>query len=232
MILLTTTAFSAEKNNMKNLKWFEKIGCEKLQITEYKSAANKKKINELTITDVEYIRTFQARINQLPAAGDKMVKMGPDADYLVLEFACGEKVETIEFYNNTIKTPDTSFFSRDPRPDKEVWNQIQTHFKKADYGIPLPKVAGHSYEFKKLKVSYVGHEDRTPKDTTASLYAETFAVTDLKTKKTENVEVFSGQLPPEPTEFSVGADTFVIHTFSDKNGVRVDPLNFIIYKKK
>lgn len=216
---------------MKDLKWFQKIGCEKLQIIEYKSAANKKIVKELTITDVEYIRSFQIMINQLPAVGDMMVKMGPDADYLALEFACGDKVETVEFYNNTVKTPDTSFYSRDPRPDKEVWNQIQAHFKKVDFGFLLPKVVGRSYEFKKFKVSYLGHEDRTPNDTTATRHAQTFAVTDIRTKKTENIEVFSGQLPPEPTKFSVGADTFVIHTFTDNNGVRVDPLNFIIYKK-
>src|SRR6185312_10536447 len=198
-------SLGVEKKDMNERKWFDKLGCEKMRITQYKSASQKE-TEKVTISDMEYIKSFQTEINQLPTEGDIMISMGPAAHYLTLEFSCAGKNEVIEFYNSKIKTPATSFYSKTNASEQNIWQEIQQHFAPASLGKAVPKLKNVMQKFDTFSIEYLGSEDRTPKGTTASLYVESFQVISNKDNTKQTIEVKSGQLPPRPEKFKVGND--------------------------
>ena len=100
-VLTTLTAHSSEVKKMK--KWFNNPTCEKMHVVQYKSAADHSAVREIKVADSDFIQSFQTQIRQLPVEGDMMIKMGPEAQHLVIEFECAGKSEVIEFYNGKIK---------------------------------------------------------------------------------------------------------------------------------
>lgn len=228
--LFANSSFAAGKKNMKETQWFDKIGCEKMRIIQYKSVSEKEIEKQFLINDPAYIQSFQTQINQLPPVGDMMIKMGPQASYLTLEFSCGGKTETIEFYNSKIKTPATSFYSQKESPEKNIWEEIQLHFAKPAFGKALLKIKNVPHKWDEFSVEYLGSEDRTPKGTTATLNVESFKVSDEKGAE-QIIEVRSGQLPPRPEKFKVGSKQYVLSTFSMKDGSRIYPRFFVIDKE-
>lgn len=223
------SSHATEKKNMTDRKWFDQLGCEKMQITQHKTAAQKE-IEKVTINDIEYIKSFQTEINQLPTEGDIMISMGPAAHYLTLEFSCAGKNEVIEFYNSRIKTPATSFYSKTNTSEQNIWQEIQQHFKPASLGQAVPKLKNVIRKFDTFSIEYLGSEDRTPKGTTASLHVEFFQVINNTDNTKQTIEVRSGQLPPRPEKFKVGSDHFVLNTRTLKNATRIDPRMFVIDK--
>lgn len=215
---------------MKEQQWFKKFDCEKMQIIKYQSASSNKIEKQVTITDADYIKSFQYEINRLPTSGDMMIEMGPDVNYLTLEFSCHNEKETLQFYNSQIKTPATSFYIKNESPDRNIWKEIQLHFEKPEINKAIPKVKNMTYTFDDFSIEFLGNEDRTPKGTTASLFVESFKVVTTKDKHEQTVEVSSGQLPPRPEKFKVNNKNLVINTFVGKDGKRLDSRMFIVYQ--
>ena len=52
-------------------------------------------------------------LDRLPTTGDIMVKMSEDASLIELTLLCQDSAYVIQFYNDRIKTPATSFFSEE-----------------------------------------------------------------------------------------------------------------------
>jgi hypothetical protein len=231
IFMITAAVFGAEKKNMQERKWFDTIGCEKMRIAEYKSASEKSVVREQSITDAPYIKSMQLKISQLPTEGQMMVKMGPEADYLTLEFICGPKTEVIQFFNHHIKTPATSFFDQNEKGEQDLWKEIQSHFAKPEYNIAVPKVTKVNRDYDDFLLEYLGSEDRTPKGTSASAYVESFKVTAKSDHSVQIVEVHSGQLPPRPTDFSVGKKLFTVMTFRTSEQQDLNPRKFVVIKK-
>jgi hypothetical protein len=48
-----------------------------------------------------------------------MISFADDIEYMVLDLYHGDSRESIEFYGNMIKTPDTSFYSEEEDRKKE-----------------------------------------------------------------------------------------------------------------
>jgi hypothetical protein len=156
--------------------------------------------------------------------------MGPDAPYLNLEFTCGQKTETIQFYSGKIKTPATSFYDQPKKIEEEIWMEIQAQFAQPEFAKPVPKVKNAILDFGKFSIQYLGSEDRTPKGTSASLNVESFRVT-ANDKSVQTVEVRSGQLSPRPMDFIVGKDTFTLMTFQSEAGQDLYPRQIMILQK-
>ncbi len=232
LITLSTNIFAVEKKPMTQAKWFEKFGCEKMKITQYESASSRKIIHESTIEDVDYIRLIQGEISQLPTSGDEYIKIGPDSDYLTLDFTCEGKGTLIEFFNKSIKTPATSFYSKSSKFELDVWNQIESHFTKAEIGKLAPKYKNGLIRYDLFTVKYLGSEDKTPKGTTATSNHETFIVTSSKDQTIQTIIVRSGQLPPKPFEFKIGSEEYILSTYSQSKGPTLHPATFIIEKKR
>lgn len=226
--LFALTSMGVERN-MKVTTWFKDTKCEHLKITKYKSHSDKTVIKEIKISDTEYITSFQLEISRLPLSGTEMIKMGPDADYSVLEFQCKDGVEKVEFFNHKIKTPDTSFYSEEL--EKSLWEEIQSLLDKPKLDRPLPLIKNHPYDFQTFSISCIGYSDRTPKGTTASSFASSFKLVDNSNKSEKIIDVTSGQLPPGPLKFKVGSENLVLGTFKAKNGERLPSRVFIIYKE-
>lgn len=215
---------------MQKPQWFHHIGCEKMRIIKYRSLSEKEVEKEIIINDQNYIRSLQVAINQLPVEGSGlMAKMAPTASYLTLEFACGDKLETIEFYNTHIKTPSTSFYSEKDSPDKEIWAEVQTHFEKPTFNKAVPKIKNKVQNFGDFSAEYLGVEDRTPKNTTATLQIESYSIIDNSTHTKQVVEIRSGQLPPKPQEFKVKNSSFILNTRALKDGSSIPDRMFVIY---
>jgi hypothetical protein len=227
--LFTKYSFGAEKM-MKDLQWFKRFDCEKLQIVKYHSASSKIIEKQITITDADYIKSFQSQINRLPTKGDEMIKMGPNACYLTLEFSCNGDKEIVKFYNSKINTPDTSFYSTTDGPDRIIWEEIQMHLGNPELDSLMPKVKNVTYFYDDFTIEFLGSEDRTSKEKTASLYTDSFKVISKKDKSEQTVEVPSGQLPPRPQKFKVGDDSLVISTYVGKDGTRLNPRVFVIFR--
>lgn len=142
LCLLTNVTFAATKSGVKmdDLKWFQNFGCNKLQITQFHSKSDMKVEKQVSITDPQYINSFQLQINRLPTSGDMMIKMGPAAKVLTLEFHCKEKAEVITFYDSHVKTPATSFYSNHTAAEKVIWDEIQMHFEQPAINKPYPQI--------------------------------------------------------------------------------------------
>lgn len=214
-------------------KWFNSDNYEKVRVIEFKSVSDLKILKEVTISDLEFIKSLQAHINNLPTHGDMMISMGPNAQYLKLEFQAQDKIDTIEFYNKQIKTIATSFYSdiEDIKKEKLVWAEIRALVEKPDYGKRIPKLLNVGHKFDKFIIEYLGSEDRTPKDATATRYVATYKVINNADQTIKNIEVSSGQLPPEAVDFAVGQNNYTLITYSNDNVEQIYPRYFIIRKK-
>ncbi len=209
-------------------KWFESSTCEKMKVIEYKSASDKSILREIVFEDADYTGSFKIQISQLPATGEMMIKMGPDAKKLVIEFTCGAKTELVEFFNERIKTPDTSFYSKANHHEQAVWSELQALLKKPVLGQAVPKAKNLELKFEKFSLRYLGSEDRTPQGTTATSYVETFKVKNMADQSEKLIEVHSGQSPPEDVDFQLGSGKYVLRTFKSKKGESLYPRQIII----
>jgi len=230
--LLSLNLNASEKKSMEQLKWFEKFGCEKLIITQYENVASEKILKKISIEDKNYIRSLQGLINQLPTKGEIEKEMSSEADFLTLQFVCDGKDKVINFFDSKIQTPHSSFYSASHNPGSKIWEQISLHFKTAEVGKPAIMCKGLKISFKDFDVDFMGLEDRTPKNTTASSYVETFIITNHKDKSQIKIEITSGQLPPRPESFTLNGTSYIMSTFTSQDGKRLEGTNFIIEKKK
>lgn len=213
------------------LAWFEKIGCEQLEIKSFKTLRDRKPERSVKIVDPDYIRSLQVSINQLRKNGDVMIDMSEEASLLTLEFQCGKKKESVEFYDGRIKTPATSFYERSDKSDKVIWQEMEDLFGTGAFDKPVPYYVGREIDFGDFRLTYKGSRDETPKGTTASRYVADFQLKSKNGKEDQTLSVMSGQLPPRPLSFEVGKHKYTLYTFSFKDE-RIDPRHLVVEKHK
>lgn len=124
---LRPLSVSAEEQHMKkeNLAWFKNPHCERIEIREFKRISNAEPSRTSVVTDRKTIDQVIRAIQALPVAGEIMVSFAASASYTRLDFKCSGQVDTVEFYNDKIKTPDTSFFVADQKFERPVFLLVE-----------------------------------------------------------------------------------------------------------
>ncbi len=215
----------------EDLKWFQKIGCESMRVIEYNSMGERKILNERTVKDKEFIRFLQQFITTIPVLGDENIRIGPGASYMVAEFTCGGKTtEIIEFINSRIKTPSTAFLSNPNDVESKVLNDFKALLRPPTYNQHAPKITNNPLKYPDFEITYLKSEDRTPKDTTATLNVESYKVKSTK-GEVQTVEVRSGQLPPKDVTFKVNEKSFDLITFA-REGLQLHPNLLVVREAK
>jgi hypothetical protein len=98
------------------LEYFEKLSDER-------DSAAAKKTKELT--DAKVIGEIFELLTSLPDKGDMMVKMG-DVPFLRASLIYADRTEYFTFFNKSIKTPATSFYSSRPPEEKKLYDLLQS----------------------------------------------------------------------------------------------------------
>lgn len=228
-LILIFSFFNAE--DAQSMEWFRKIGCEELKISDFETIASKKPKQQIVIKDLDYIRSFQFSINQLPTAGDIVKDMAESARYTALEFKCGDQNNVIEFFDELIKTPTNSFYSRSANRGVSIWTEIENLFSSPkNTGVQIPYYKGAVLNFGEFSLTYLGAEDRTLKGTTASSFAQEFKLSSKTHNLDKMLTVFSGQLSPRPVEFEVNKKIYSLHTFLYRDK-KIYPRHLLISEK-
>lgn len=142
-VLLASAELSAqisdpkEKQKTIDMNYVEtfKVGkCDKLALSYYKKMSDKrdgiKPSMSVEITDKGILEKIISLLNKLPDKGDMMIKMG-DVSTLeaVLTTGKGENFY-FTYYQNSIKTTDTSFYSTPPLEEKMLYELLMSLLKK------------------------------------------------------------------------------------------------------
>lgn len=186
--------------------------------------------------DAAAIKQLVARIERLPADGDKMKSFSEDVERVSLSFYTkqGSDSDRIEIYRDQFKTPSTGFNSTPSEEEKNLALELKALFSPS-LNKKLLKLGGVSVEDKTVKFTYVRsiHEanDQPGMPTIGPTNEDHFEVVN-KRGGTHTVKIYSGQNPPQPELVKVGEDTYVIHTFKSSKGESLYDSHFEIVKKK
>ena len=189
-----------------------------LEIRKDKSLADHTVVRSVTITDRGYISKLAGRIEQIPPNGDMMISFSGAAERIKLVFFSGDKLQEVDVIQKGFKTPSTGFNTKNEY-EKGLYAEIDAVLFPAT-GKIAPKVEGLLLDFGGFSLCYKGtrFEDLAP--VTLSFHIAEFAYVDKK-GNTESIEIFSGQVPPEP--FVIKANGLSILTFHSKEGQRIYP---------
>ena len=201
--------------------WFTDKNFTSLEIRKHKSLANHTVVKSVTVTDAGYIGRLAGRIEQIPPDGDMMISFSGDAEHLKLIFFSGGNAQEIDVIQKGFKTPSTGFNSKNDY-EKELYAEIDALLFPAIDKI-VAKAAGLLLDFGDFSLCYKGtrFEDLAP--VTLSFHIAEFAFVDKK-GNTELIEIYAGQLPPEP--FILKGSGLSILTFRSKEEKRLYPDSF------
>ena len=198
--------------------WFTDRNFTSLEIRKNKSLADHTLIRSVTITDVGYIGKLAGRIEQISPKGDMMISFSGAAEHIELVFYSGDKVQEIDVIQKGFKTPSTGFNTKNDY-EKGLYAEIDAVLYPAT-GKIAPKVEGLVLDFGDFSLCYEGtrFEDLAP--VSLSFHIAEFSFADKK-GNTRLIEIYAGQLPPEP--FVIKAGGLSILTFYSKEGQRIYP---------
>lgn len=198
--------------------WFTDKNFTSLVIRKDKSLADHMVVKSVTITDTGYIGKLAARIGQIHPNGDMMISFSGAAEHIKLIFFSGEKMQEIDVIQKGFKTPSTGFNTKNDY-EKELYAEIDAVLFPAIDKI-VPKVEGLALDFGDFSLCYKGtrFEDLAP--VTLSFHIAEFTFTDKK-GNTQLIEIYAGQLPPQP--FVIKAGGLTILTFRSKEEKRLYP---------
>jgi ABC-type antimicrobial peptide transport system permease subunit len=165
------------------------------------------------VTDVDGIKTFIYHIERISADGDEM-RSFIAKETIELSFDCGEKKVKIQIFDGWFKTPNTAFnSSAKVRKVEESLHDAIVSTLRPDLKKKMLKFVNNELKFKDFSLTYKGstHFDYAP--ATISGNDEQFEVKD-KAGKVQTLTVTSGQLPPQPTPFTVNGQKLVLETFN------------------
>ena len=96
-------------------------GCSRIIIAYFKKLSDPEPSKTAEVTCEETIQNILDLLSRLPGTGDMMIKMG-DVEYIhvTLYIDEGEDIE-FEYFEDMIKTEDTSFYSESPEEEKELY---------------------------------------------------------------------------------------------------------------
>ena len=148
--------------------------------------------------------------------------MGPDASYMTLTFGKESQSDTIEFYLKKIKTPSTAFLSIKYEKEEDIlWTHLQSMLKPSKFKQPLIKAKGKAHNFSHFSIEFLGTKDQTPKETTASLYEDSYEVKSLKDQSTQIIKSHFGQLALKDIKFKVRKKEYTMKPFvSNSTGIQ------------
>ncbi|MFN8847684.1 MAG: hypothetical protein ACK5V3_09245 [Bdellovibrionales bacterium] len=200
---------------MQSLSWFRKSDHSEVTITKFKSISDNKIVSSKTIKDQLYVFGLTKQITSLPVNGDKMKSWGDDAEFTKLVFSsCASEAETIEIYEDKIKTPSTGFLADKTEQETILVNDIES-LLDPQLGRSVPKVKDLSITFKDFTILFAGSKHRpqppggpTVGPTTVNFYK----VIEKESGRTLDIEIFEGQTPPQPYKFSLGDKKFILWT--------------------
>lgn len=118
IIITFQAAFAGDKMNT-TLEWY-RGNCQSAKIDFYKKVEDKKPNKTVAITDKSKIDQIVSLLGKIPTSGEKMIKISATASHMVLTLSCDGTEYEIKFYNDRIKTPDTSFLSSADKEELEL----------------------------------------------------------------------------------------------------------------
>jgi len=211
-------------------KWFPGSDCGTLTISLYKSGRGDDPVRSTRIADGNAIARLIKRIETISPAGDMMKSLLID-ERLHLEFDFGNGKTVIEIYDGRFKTPSTGFNSN--RKDKETEAQVYRDLKSLFAPAPGERtllIQGLSLDFSDFSITFEGTSVRPqqPDEPMIGPISTARFLVKPKTGPELPLKVISAQIPPQPLAFEVDDKKFVLYTFTDENGKRLDPDYFMI----
>ena len=210
--------------------WLNHSEFKKLVFTKFKSISDRTILQQYVIEDEKIIQYLLKCIQAIPANGDMMISFGPDVSYLNLSFEDEEYSEVVHFYRDKIKTPSTGFNSNKSVNEIQLYIDVEALFHP-DLNKKILRIENLPIQFPNFSIRYLGStfEDHAPISIT--FHKDTFLVTS-KNGVEERITITSGQLPPQPSEFKVEGETYVLYTYKTPTKESVYPMYFLVEEKK
>ncbi len=236
-LVLMTSIEARAGNPIKNTEkgvtvksWFNNAKCDQLVVTRFKTNSGKTPTHVLQISDAKAVGRLQKRIEAVSADGDKMVSFITDEE-LQLSFNCGTIKIGIEIYNGNFKTPSTGFNSSEK--DLALEEQIYTDLKsliEPQVGRRILAVENLAVAFPDFTFTFQGVNVRKqqPGEPTIGSISTSRFIVKAGNDPAQNLSVVSGQKAPQPLPFEIGGKSYILRTFTDEAGVRLDPDYFLI----
>lgn len=210
--------------------WFTHSEFKKLVLTKFKSISDKTILHKYIIEDQKVIQYLVSCIQTIPANGDMMISFGPDVPYLNLSFEGEDYSESIHFYRDKIKTPSTGFNSEQSIGELNVYQDLENVFHPA-LNKRILRIENCSIQFPSFSISYLGStfEDHAP--ISISFHKDVFLIKSINGLEVR-ITITSGQLPPQPAEFNVEGETYILYTYKTPTKESVYPMYFLVEEKK
>ena len=233
-IVLLSSAMAAwanpEGQGSNMATWFPSSDCGTLTISRFKSGQGDGPVQSMRIADRNAIARLMKRIESIAPDGDMMKSLLVD-ERLHLEFDCGNGTMVIDIYDGRFKTASTGFNSN--RKDKEIEAQVYRDLKGLLHpavGESVLLVQGLSLDFPEFTVTFQGTTVRPqqPDEPTIGPISTDLFLVKPKAGPELSLNVISAQLPPQPLSFEVDSRKYVLYTFMDEKGKRLDPYQFKI----
>ncbi len=194
--------------------WFQIVKPVSLVATEFYSISDRKIKAQVAINDAVAILKLMKRIEKIPAEGDEMVKPGPKASYHSLEFSTADmQKQEIVLINDKFKTPTTALNSKD---DGGLFHDLESLLHPS-YGKNLLKIKGLEIKFKDFSIIYDGIDEfPDPALTggpTLGPTSKTYFTVLNSEQKSQKLEIFQGQVPPQPVSFKIKNKNFILSIF-------------------
>jgi hypothetical protein len=208
-----------------NANWFQHKNVTRLDIYSHKIHQDKM-VPDIVIVDTKVIKSLMDRIEQLPADGDQMKSLDMDTDEIDLCFYNEEGCQQIEIYRGKFKTPSTGFNSNVNEIETKLYNDILALLFPGNNRLLL-KTVGLELRFNNFSIVYKGSEFRDMAPATVSFTKDIFTIKD-RNEDEQQVEIISGQLPPQPLYIDVNQSKLGLLTYQAKDGQRLYPDYFQI----
>lgn len=212
--------------------WFKNTACKSLEIKKFKSTSDERIVSALKLTDPAALQDFVKRISQIPADGDKMKSFGDEAEHIELAFECAPgELQKIDIYNKRFKTPSTGFNSSENTFEASLYSDIDALLFPALDKRTL-KVAGLELKFKDFSVTFVEaslREQKAGEPSIGSISTSQFLIRD-KTKQEQKLSITSGQVAPQPKNFTVNGINLRLLTYETKSKETLYPTHFAVSK--
>ncbi len=120
---------SIKPETMNYIETFQADVCDKILLEYYNKMSDERDNiaphKQAVITDTDTIKKIIDLIHAFPDKGDMMVKMG-DVPVLKVTLIYKDKAAFFKYYENSVQTPATSFYSTPPKEEKLLYELLMT----------------------------------------------------------------------------------------------------------
>lgn len=118
---------SIKPETMNYIETFQAEVCDKILLEYYNKLSDERDNiapqKETVLTDSETIKKIITLIHAFPDQGDMMVKMG-NVSVLKVTLIYKDKAVFFKYYENSVQTPATSFYSTPPKEEKLLYELL------------------------------------------------------------------------------------------------------------